>query len=307
MASTLFVLALGVGALLFFLSPSELVESAERVEPETFALSLSLFVIGCLAGAARWRACMGYRTGFAWAFHSLGVANAGNLLIPGRAGEPLRVFCLSRKGVAAEYSSSGIVQERLGDQVMRLLCLGTAILLASNPKTEGELHAKLLSIAAVTVLFFLALGLAVRYGTAVSKGLGGWVNRLPYLSQYRVEKTIHNALRDLGGSLATEGGRKALFWGLVCWAAFGGHTAFILTEFFTGGIWALTCVIMAVAPPTAPTKPGVYHGLVLAGLLLFTVNKILALQVAVVLHLFQFVLYTVWGLVSWRLLTRPSA
>ena len=61
---------------------------------------------------------------------------------------------------------------------------------------------------------------------------------------------------------------------------------------------------MALSPATAPTQPGLFHGMALGALIILGVDKVPALQAAVVLHMVQMVVFTVWGVASWFALAR---
>ena len=130
MLSVVAAVVLGMSSLLIFLTPQEITDAFWHLDLRNFGLSLGLFLLGCLVTAERWRACLSYRATRSQAFHTMGICHAGNLLIPGRIGEPLRVFLLAELDVPAEYGTSGVVQERLADQLLRVLFIAAAIVLA---------------------------------------------------------------------------------------------------------------------------------------------------------------------------------
>ena len=96
----------------------------------------------------------------------------------------------------------------------------------------------------------------------------------------------------------------ALLWGLAAWVAFTLHTDLILSSFFTGNTLAYSCLILALSPATAPTQPGLFHGMALGAMMMLGADKVPALQGAVVLHMVQMVVFTVWGTFSWFAIAR---
>ena len=299
--SVVLAVAIGLASLLFFLTPAEIEGSFVHVNVRSMALSLGFFLLGCMLAAERWRACLNFRGGRAASFHSMGVALAGNLLIPGRLGEPLRVFVLARLGVGPEYGTSALVQERLGDQMMRVVFVAMAVLL-TGVTSGSKLGPRLWAVSAVTAAAFAAASLVINRRVPLSSKLGRWLGRLPKLEAETASGYVLRTLDDLAESWSHSGSRKAILWGFLTWAAFTVHTVFILECFFDTNVLAMALMVMAVAPVTAPTHPGLYHGLCLAALMMVGAARVPGLQAAVVLHMVQMVVLTLWGTVSWNVL-----
>lgn len=295
------LLLLALGVLAYFISPAQWVAAVRAVPPQDMLGATVFFLAGCLALIQRWRACLAYRLGFLESSHSLGIAMAGNLLIPGRSGEPLRVYALAAKGFPADISTSGIVQERLADQIFRIAFLILALLLGG---VGGKARAdyQLLGILLATVGLIASLGLMIRYRIALARVTGRWMGRLPKLTPELVESFVRNTLTDLAGMRTRPGGMQSLVWGALAWGLMAVHVNFVIEAFFGPGSFTLTCVAMAFATPTTAGKPGYYHFLLVASLMVFKAARGPSLQVAVVLHLFQGLFFTLWGIAGWFLL-----
>lgn len=233
----------------------------------------------------------------------MGVAHAGNLLIPGRIGEPLRVFLLAELDVAPEYGTSAVVQERLADQVLRVVFLAATLVL-TGMSGGGVLAWRMLAVTLATVTVFGLLVALIRNRKSVSESLGYWLGRLPRLNAQTVSSFVIRTLEDIARSGDRPGGRKALFWGFLSWLIFAVHTDLILRSFFPEQTLAFSCLILAFSPPTAPTQPGLFHGMALAAMMMLGAEQVPALQGAVVIHMMQMVVFTVWGVVSWFALGR---
>jgi hypothetical protein len=294
-----------MAVLAYFISPSEWVAAVRRVDPHDLFWATVFFFAGCLAMSERWRACLAYRVGFFQAFHSLGIAMAGNLLIPGRRGEPLRVYALAERGLPAELATSAVVQERLADQLFRIIFLVVALVLGGSNGRPGA-NLRLLGILLATVAVFAVIGLMVRYRIALARKSGLWIGRLPKLTPELVEKFVRNTLTDLATMGTRPGGPQALVWGALACGLLTVHTNYVLSSFFGPSSFTLACVAMAFAMPTASGKPGYYHLLLTAALMVFSAAREPALQAAVVLHLYQGIFYTLWGAVGWPVLRGGS-
>ena len=289
---------IGFGTLAFFISPREWVLALEQVPNRDLALSSLFFLGGGLAVSARWRACLSYRVGFPVAFHSQGIAMAGNLLIPSRVGEALRVYALTRHGVPAEYGTSAVVQERLADQIFRILFFSAA-LLVGGANQEQRTDFQLLGIIVGTVTLFGLLALMVRYRVVMADFSGKWVGRLPKLNAHMVENFVRNTLQDLGTVWTRPGGPEAFAWGLLGWLLYTCHMCLVLPAFFPGQEIVLALVVMTFGTPTTAGKPGGYHLVLTAVLIAFTGDQEAALRAVVVLFFFQIVYYSLWGILSW--------
>lgn len=296
--SAVLALLIGFGILALFIPPREWVLALEQVPRRDLGLSALFFAAGCLAICARWRACLAYRVGFGAAFHSQGIAMAGNLLIPSRVGEALRVYALTRYGVLAEYGTSAVVQERLADQLFRIFFFAAA-LMVGEAGGRGRTDFQLLGIILATLAVFGALALMVRYRVAMAGFSGRWIGRLPKLNASLVERFVRNTLHDLGSVWTRPGGPAALSWGLAAWVLYTCHMILILPAFFPGRELVLALVVMSFGSPTTAGKPGGYHLVLTAVLMAFSADQEPALRAIVVLFFFQIVFYCLWGMASW--------
>lgn len=299
--SVVLAVGLGLSSLLFFLTPQQIRDSFREVSAEVLLSSLCFFFLGCWVSVERWRACLNFRADRWTSFHTLGVANAGNLLIPGRIGEPLRIYLLARLGVAPEFGTSALVQERLADQLLRVVFLSVTVLLL-GVSGGGELWSRLAAVSMITLLVAGLILALVKGRRKAARKLGNWLGKLPVLEPEPVERYVLSTLKDLGESWTHPGGKKALLWGLLAWLAFTVHSVYILDAFFATQTLAMAMILIALVPATAPTQPGLFHGFAAGGILMLGGSTIPALQASVVLHMIQMVIYSLWGITSWLVL-----
>lgn len=298
-------LVVGSASLLLFLTPQEIEDSFSGVTKSALTVSTAFFALGCWLMAERWRACLNFRANRSLSYHSMGVANFANMLIPGRVGEPLRIYLLAKRGVGAEYGTSAMIQERLGDQVLRVMFIAIVVLLLGVTAGEG-LGTRMWAVSSATLAIFLGLGFVVKRRRGFSLGMGHWIGKLPRMKSEVITYYIARTLDDLAHSWEHPGSKKAVLWGLLSWLAFSIHTMIILDLFFPDGTLEMSLLVIAVVPTTAPTQPGIFHGLCLAAMSVLGAGRTLSLQAAIVLHIIQMVLFTAWGLVSWLVLQKQQ-
>ena len=292
----------GIGVVLYFVPPSDIVSAVSAVQTESWFLATFFFLVACLTATERWRACLSYRVGRAEAFCSLGACMAGNLWFPGRLGEPLRIYLLTRCGLPGEYGTSGVLKERIADQVLRLLFMSLAIVLVTmkgGQAATGRLAAGFMA----TLALFLVLKLAIKFHQRIANLAGRVAEKTPMLDSKRVSSLVQGTLLDLADTWTQPGGKSALVLGLMTWFFFTLHTEHILMNFVSEETFAMALLLMALTPTTAPTQPGIFHGLAVASLVLVGMDQHRAMLAAVVLHLMQVVLFTLWGIFGMTVLS----
>lgn len=256
-------------------------------------------LVGQAAYATRWRLLLADKPRWLATFHAANVGQAVNILT--RLGEPARIVVLGRARSAhiplAEITSSVIV-ERLFEQVMRLLALGGAVVfgagLQPSPGTVGG------AVAFVALAFGLMLWL-IRHQTAVLEHGPRWLARLPRVQEENARRTLANLLNGLSAVASPRRLALALWWSLISWSAFWAFHVLALMALPTAPReqWlSISLGALALAPPSAPTLPGLYHGSIVAPLSVVGFDGALLTSYAVILHALQMVLLIglgVWG------------
>lgn len=283
-----------------------MVSAVSAVRIQNWIFSVFFFALACLTASERWRACLSFRVGKKEAFYSLGAAMAGNLWFPGRMGEPMRVYLLTRCGLAGEYGTSGVVKERLADQVLRLLFMSLALVLITMKGGQASTGRLMGGLAATTILFLL-LKLAIRSHQWLASLASRLAEKTPLLNPQKVSRIVQGTLLDLADTWSQPGGKRSVVLGLLTWLFFTLHTEHILSSFVSQETFAMALLLMALTPATAPTQPGIFHGLAVASLVLAGCDKEPALLAAVVLHLCQVVLFTIWGVLGWWVLSHSGS
>lgn len=255
-------------------------------------------LIGQAAYATRWRLLLADKPRWLSTFHAANVGQAVNILT--RLGEPARIVVLGRADNTplAEITSSVIV-ERLFEQVMRLLALGGAVVfgagLQPSPGTVGG------AVAFVVIAFGLMLWLIRNQARVLEHG-PKWLARLPRIKEENARRTLANLLNGLSAVASPRRLALALLWSLISWSAFWVFHALALLALpaVPRDQWlAISLGALALAPPSAPTLPGLYHGSIVAPLSVVGFDGALLTSYAIILHAVQMALLIslgLWGL-----------
>jgi uncharacterized protein (TIRG00374 family) len=255
---------------------------------------------GMVTHAGRWRAIFKERPPLLATFHA---ANAGHLLniaIPLRAGEAARVVALSRSQArpAAEVAST-VVVERLFEPILRLAALGGAAVfgLGIQPSPLSVLGG-----VAFLVFAFVALAWVVAHPDKVLQRGAPLLGRLPRLNEEKARKVLERLLSGLSSLSSWRQVALIMLWSIGTWAIFW--------LFHTVVLWALpplfpesqrlaiTLGTLALAPPTAPTQPGIYHASLVVPLGVIGLDETRLTTYAVVLHGVQSAWMIALGLVG---------
>ena len=241
---------------------------------------------GTAAYAMRWKLLLGSRAGWPSTLLAAGVGQAINLLVPLRLGEAARILVLGRQArIPYSAVTSSVVVERLWEQVMRLTALGGAVAFGLGMRLTP-----LTAVGAVVLPAAAALGIALlnRQQVWVLAWLPRWLARLPRLDETRARSTVEQLLAGL--RQATRPGRllQGGLFSLATWACFWAfHVLVVLAlpaALAPAQVAVLSLGALALAPPSAPTAPGLYHASIVVPLALVGYSETTLTAYAVLLH-----------------------
>jgi len=300
LALTLLVIAL-VALFLWLVDFATLFQTLETANLAYLALGLLFFALGSLTLSARWRYVLSNRPAYPPTFYTDAIAFMANVWahIPA----PLsRVFGISRVSpVTIPQASSGVVVERLFEQIMRLTALVLTITLAVSGENQG---ANIVTGAAVIFAAVIFIFWLVRNQEKVILPLSRLFGRLPRLNEARVR----GVLEELLSGLSSASTPRQLFVGLllsaITWGFFYGFHLFTLlsiaTELPPQELAGMAALALAVAPPSAPAMIGIFHGVLIGALSLAWPRQVtLITAYALLLHAVQLFFWTptgLWGL-----------
>lgn len=284
-----------------WIDPAEIVAVIRQADWRYLAAAGLFLLAGLLMLSLRWRFLLHNQAAYRDVLKSDGMSFFTTSLAPIPA-PPLRVITISQiSPVTLTAATSGMVVDRLLEQLMRLSCLLLALflyaqLLISPVALAGNLVGLLLG--------FLLLFWLMRYPDQAVAVLSGWLGRIPRLGSARAHSLVSNLVQ--GFVLAGTPARflLALLLSVVMWLCFFVFQALVLTALGQGldvrQTAALALATLAIAPPSAPAMPGVYHSVVVASLsLLGVLDATVLTAYAILAHLLQFGYWMtvgIWGL-----------
>jgi uncharacterized protein (TIRG00374 family) len=252
------------------------------------AASIAL-LIGLALYAARWRALLTTKLRWRSTFHAANVGHAVNTLIPMRAGEPARIVMLGRSESAsiAEVTSS-VVVERLFEQIMRLTALVSAVAVGAGLTVSPG------TIVGALAFVSLALGGMIWLIRNRENVLARWpvaLARIPRVTESGARQLLASILAGLAGVASPRQLIVGLTWSLLTWACFAIFHALALLALQlnlpTPQLVSMSLGALALAPPSAPTQPGVYHASVVVPLTAIGFDNATLTAYAVILHALQ--------------------
>jgi uncharacterized protein (TIRG00374 family) len=241
------------------------------LDPGFVALAAVAILMSLVARAWRWRFLLGPRrvTSFRHRLSTTAIGFMGNSIFPGRLGEPLRCFMLSKlePGVTFTAALATIVMERVFDLAATLVALVIFLVLAplaaGTPGDHPELFERLrlfgwVFTAALVVACAVLLVLARSGARGVRRLLPEMVARplATLLASFADGLESLRSLAALYGSLLTTG----LVWLSIMLSNYFMMRAFALDAL--GLVHALGLMVVlcfAVALPQAPGYVGVFQ------------------------------------------------
>lgn len=289
--------------LILFVDMAAVYQELRRAQP-VYMLAASLFLLAGLACfALRWRFLLRNQPGFWHTFHAANIGHAGNMLLPGRVGEPARIVVMGQDdSVSYTEATSSFVVERLFEQMMRLLALATAVTLGSGITiTPGTVGVSLLLLASMfSLIFWLVRNREIthRKGTAV-------LSKLPRVTPEKADRWLNDVLDNLQYVSSLPHTAQAIGWSLLSWLCFWAFFYVVLLalgdQIPAADRLPISIGALALSPPSAATQPGLFHGSVVIPLTAVGFDRNLLTAYAILLHIiemFWIVLLAIVGL--WR-------
>jgi uncharacterized protein (TIRG00374 family) len=280
-------LALILVLLTLFVDVETVVRQLRHADLRYLLFASVALLLGLVAYANRWRVLLSNKPGWLATFHAGNVGHMFNTLIPFRAGEPARVVVLSQnQRLPLTEVTASVVVELLIEQMMRLSAFIGALAfgVGLEPRAAG---------GGVILLLFIVGSLIwlVKKREFVLARFPPYLARLPRVGEARAREVLHNLLNGL---TAVSSARKlglAFFWSFLIWSSFSLFHYLILLalnlELLPGQAVAISLGALALAPPSAPTQPGVYHTFVIGSLVLAGFNLHAVTSYAIILHALQ--------------------
>jgi uncharacterized protein (TIRG00374 family) len=295
------VIVVIIAIFLLLVDLEEVLAQLQTADPIQLLLGSAAFIAGLLVFAVRWRVLLKYEPGLTFTFHASNLGHAGNILLPFRAGEAIRILVMSTNSeVSLAESTSSFVVERLFEQSMRLLAVLIALLIGVGLETSVE--ALVGGVLFVVVGFGAVLYLANHPEFTLSKGTR-LLAAVPRVSEERAHQATVDFLSNLSGIAHPRRFLIVLGWSLLSWFLF--WLFFFLTfraldtSLSLQDQIAISMGALAVSPPSAATQPGLFHASVVAPLSAVGFDAELITAYAVLLHILEMIWLII--LAAWAL------
>ncbi len=294
------LLALAVVGLVYFVDLNRVGAILAAGDPVLLTAAVLAFLVGMAVYALRWWMLLPAAS-FWPVFHAANLGHAGNILIPGRAGEPGRVLALARSGEATgAQATSSVLVEKFVEQPTRVLFCGLA-LMAGLELPPPLVRGLLLGLVLLSLVFLSLL----LFQNAALERIPRWFGQ--------GEEKVRAILRDMYATAAflAAPGRALAVVGLtlVTWGFF--TASFWLTAWaleLPGSALSFSLLAMGVSSPTAPTQPGLFHASLIPLMVAVGYPKEPVSAVVIVLHLYQMGPMIGAGLLGWLYLpSTPTA
>jgi uncharacterized protein (TIRG00374 family) len=279
----------------------EVWQELSTANPALLLAASAAFIAGLAAFAARWRALLNYEPGLVFTFHASNMGQAGNILLPFRFGEAIRILVISTdEKVSLAEATSSFVVERLFEQSMRLLAIMGAVLIGVGLETSR------IALGAGVLLVILGFAAVLWLANHPAFGLekGTWLlSKIPRVSDERARRATADFLENLSGIAHPRRFFVVLGWSLVSWSLFWLFFFVTLRALDTGLTLqeqaAISLGALALSPPSAATQPGLFHASVVAPLAAVGFDTEVVTAYAVLLHILEMIwliILAAWGL-----------
>lgn len=244
-------------AFFYFVDVNLVVETVRGADLRYLLLASLFLLIGLVFFTLRWRLLMGDKPPFKVTFWASNLGLFFNMIIPARGGELLRIIMMGQKtAVTYAEATTSFAVERLIEQVLRLLFFLLAIFAGAGL----ALSTNMLVGTAVTFLAFVLLVVwSIRHREATLVIVPGVVGRLPFLQETAVRDSLAKTLDNL--EIIAKPKQLLMVWiySFLCWGAFTAFYYAILVAigFPQDGRLPVVLASMALAPPSAPSHPGI--------------------------------------------------
>jgi uncharacterized protein (TIRG00374 family) len=278
-------------------------EQLRHADYRYLGLAAAVLVAGLGTFATRWLILLGRKPTWLQAFHASNMGHAGNILIPFRAGEVIRVVAIGSTGrVSYTEGGSAVVAERLFEQGLRLLAVVLAVVLGAGLRISP------LSIAGgvgVIVAAVLVIRWLIRHRDWTLSAGVALASKFPRVNAEGVRDSLTHFL-DHMESVAQPGVFiPVLIWSFVSWALFYGFFYLTLQALPVGfpslDEPAVAMGALALSPPSAPTQPGIFHASIVVPLAAVGYGATTLTAFAILLHIQEMIIMLglgLWGMLA---------
>jgi uncharacterized protein (TIRG00374 family) len=272
--------------------------------------ALLVYLLGYLVRGVRWKYLLRSIKDIPWPrlLPPLLMSFMVNNLFPARAGEFVGAYILGqRENISKSSAFATVIMQRAYDGLVMVLFAGLVLFLIDLPRTPA--NAKFvdlvnlvinLTTAIFLVLFVLLFGMITWKELAI-KMLGVFTRLLPDRLRQPLERMAHSFINGLSVLRSPQDSLLAFALTALAWSGETAAYYFILRAFglslpFYAAIMLMAVVNLGIMIPSSPGYVGPFEFFGVGSLLLFNVNKSVALPCILVIHTMIWLPITLWGL-----------
>ena len=268
-------------------------------------LSVAMNVFSCWLRAVRWQYLMRpvadlsvYRL-----YTVMLISFMANNLLPFRLGEFMRAIPLKRKeGVSFSATMGSVVMERVIDVMTLMLVFGICLLLFPFPAwiQSGSILILIIIIVSMLVWYYL-----VHHTQRALFFFDRLTRRLPESKRLRLNQMLGSFINGMSMIKSLKSYSIILIYSLLIWLTY--IVSFYLMFFalnlditnqlnYLHAMVSMVFASFAVMIPAAPGYVGTFHEMTKQSLMLFGVDREPALAFAIIIHGYNYIIFTGIGL-----------
>lgn len=231
-------------------------------------------------------------------FSALMISYALNTILPARLGELARAYVL---GETEKLSKSLVLSTIFVEKVLDVLTLLLFLVLLLPFVTLPSWVQRPTLIMAALFLCLFGVILAVTYQRERTSRLAASVlKHVPRLGAHQMLKALDSALSGFDVLRSLRRNVLLWAWSIAVWATAALFILFVMFAFHidapaSAAVLLLCVTALGMTVPSSPGYIGVYHWLIVSTLLMFNIDRELALSFAFALHALTFLPLTLAG------------
>jgi glycosyltransferase 2 family protein len=271
--------------------------------------ALIVYLLGYVVRAIRWQYLMSAIKPITWQklFPPLILGFMVNNVFPARAGEFVRAYVVGkREGISKSSVFATVIMQRAYDGLVMVLFAGVVLYFFELPRTatNGQFVDMVnLVVNLTTVLFvcmFVFLFAVITWKEIAEKLMGKLTRFLPESLRRPVDNIFRSFIEGFSVLKSKRNSLLAFFFSVLAWTGESAAYYFILKAFGLDfpvyvAIMLMAVVNLGIMIPSSPGYVGPFEFFGVGTLMIFQIDKSLALPCVLVIHTMIWLPITLWG------------
>jgi uncharacterized protein (TIRG00374 family) len=297
---TIAIITLIIIIFLVFIDIDEVIQIIKRSDLRYLFTASLAFIGGLILFAVRWQYLLAGKPKFLSTFYASCVGHMLNILFPIRVGDVGRIIMLGKKeSIPISEVTSSFFIERLLEQLFRLITLGIAVYVGIG-----------LTISPYSLAFGLALTGTIIFGLSwlvnhperALKIFPQLISKIPKVTEKKAYEIVDGLLDGLSSVSSTRRMIQAIGLTLAVWTSFWLFNYLSLLalniDLDSQQMLILSLGALGLAPPSAPTSPGIFHASVVVPLSVSGVAEEVLTSYAIIMHASHMVWMLGFGIIG---------